>query len=103
MFIKRNSVIVAVFVVLASAAAVVACSDDSSSTNPTPFGPSANNDSGASTEAGPGTDAGGCTNKPAGCFCGTPTTQQQFLNRCTSAVALPVNLTVKPATVTDIP
>jgi len=92
-----------------AAMTVFACSDDSASTNNTnnPFVPvdaSATNtgDSGANNGTDTTTD-GGCPNKPAGCFCGTPTTQAQFLNRCTTATALPVNLTVPAASTANIP
>ena len=84
-----------------------ACDDGSSgSSSGSPFTPGADSGPGASSgnpDSGPGTTDGGCPNKPAGCFCGTPTTQAQFLNRCTNATALPVNLTVPPATTADIP
>jgi len=108
---KRTQIAVAFVLLSLSAAAVVACSEDAStpvgggtrSTNPLDPG----NDGGPvpRTDGGPtpGTDGGACPNKPAGCFCGTPTTQKQFLNRCTNAAALPVTLTVPPATLTDLP
>lgn len=95
-----------------SAVALVACDDDTSNKvnggdtfNP---GGGTGNDSGTdqpadTTDGGSDTPDGGCTNKPAGCFCGTPTTQAQWLNRCTNSAALPVNLTVKPATTANIP
>jgi hypothetical protein len=108
---KQNSVLLLALVLAASASALAACSEDSSSSNTSsvnPFSPPANTDSGAPSssggpEAGPGTDGGACSGKPAGCFCGTPTTQAQFLNRCTNATALPVIATVKAATTADIP
>ncbi len=93
-----------------AAMTVFACSDDSSSANNTqnPFVPV---DAAASTtptgDAGPNGDSttdGGCPNKPAGCFCGTPTTQKEFLNRCTEASAVKVVLEpFTPATTLNIP
>jgi hypothetical protein len=104
--------------VISAIAAFGACSDDtaSTSTQQPAFTPGVGNgvggpstsgstpDAGGSTatSGGPST-SGGCPNTPAGCFCGTPTTQAQWLNRCTTAAALPVSLTVKPATTADIP
>jgi hypothetical protein len=94
---------------VAAIAAFGACSDSSpSNTNQPAFNPGGTSggtpvDGGNGTSGGPSTTDGGCPNTPAGCFCGTPTTQQQWLNRCTTAAALPVSLTVKPATTADIP
>lgn len=96
------SVLVGSFGLLAAA-----CDDGSSSSSSgNPFTPGA--DSGPTTpsgsqDSGPTTTDGGCPNTPPNCFCGTPTTQAQFLNRCTKSIALPVNLTVPPASTTDIP
>lgn len=103
-----NRAILFTTVLAVSAAAFVACSEDSTSkvNGGNPFNPGGGSDSGSptdNTDGGPGTTDGGCPNKPAGCFCGTPTTQQQWLNRCTNSAALPVNLTVKAATTADIP
>ncbi len=108
---NRKYVLVLGAVLAIASLVVVACNDDSGTSNGTTSGNPFNNpgtDSGTTSSGGndsgptPGTD-GGCPNKPAGCFCGTPTTQKEFLNRCTNAAALPVNLTPKPATTTDIP
>ena len=93
-----------------SACVVVACSDDSATSNRVstgnPLDPTVGNPPPPATDGGtrqgPGTD-GGCPSKPAGCFCGTPSTQKEFLNRCTTAAALPVTLTPKAATTADIP
>jgi hypothetical protein len=90
-----------------STAAFFGCSDSSSSTNGTnnafnPGGSSTSPDGGSSNTADTSGDGGACS-KPANCFCGTPTTQQQWLNRCTQSAALPVTLTVKAATTADIP
>jgi hypothetical protein len=107
---KRNSALGALLLLVASATGIAACSEDSASTpnGGSPFSPPSSPDSGtpvtSNVDGGPGADGGGgCTNKPVGCFCGTPATQQQFLNRCTNAAALPVTVTVKPATTADIP
>jgi hypothetical protein len=92
----------------------VACSDDSATTNnaQNPFTPAATNQDGgaasssgaAASSSGTGTSSGSAAcGKPAGCFCGTPTTQAEFLNRCTNSAALPVTDTSKPATLTDVP
>ena len=93
-----------------SAVALVACDDDTSNKvnggdtfNPGGGSDAGNEQPGENPDGGPTTTDGGCPNKPAGCFCGTPTTQAQWLNRCTSSAALPVNLTVKPATTANIP
>ena len=85
-----------------------ACDDGTSggtsSGNPfTPAGDSGPSTSSGNPDSGPTTTDGGCLNTPANCFCGTPTTQVQFLNRCTKATALPVTVTAPPASTTDIP
>jgi hypothetical protein len=110
----HRSIVVALSgaVLAISAVASVGCTDDTGSTNnnvaafnPGAGGPAAGpsaSASGGASSGGPTTE-GGCSNKPANCFCGTPTTQQQWLNRCTNASALPVTLAVKPATTADIP
>lgn len=95
-------------IAVSAGAFVVACTDDSSNTStPTVFNPGGGTDSGTTPnetpDSGNSTTDGGCPNQPAGCFCGTPTTQKEWLNRCTKSAALPVNLTVKPATTADIP
>jgi hypothetical protein len=105
---KQTFSLVLIGVLALGAATAAGCTDDSasSSSSGNPFNPNTSSSSGSSTTDGgvPADDSGtGCSNKPAGCFCGTPTTQQQWLNRCTNAAALPVNLTVKPATTADIP
>ena len=103
---KKNLSFLAILAVVSiGGIAVVACSDDSSTPGASSSG-TLNPDSGSSGSSGSssgtsgssGTTDGGCPNTPAGCFCGTPTTQAQFLNRCTTATALPVNLTFTPAT-----
>lgn len=112
---KNHFSILAIASVLAfGGIAVIACSDDSSGT-PTgsSSGSTLNPDSGQSSSGTSGTSGtsgssgstdGGCPNTPANCFCGTPTTQAQFLNRCTTAAAIPVTgETVKPATTANIP
>ncbi len=101
--------------VAAMSAFAVGCSDDNTTTDGgTVFTPK---DSGTTTTPDTGTtvtDAGGsdattadggvqCSNKPVGCFCGTPTTQAQFLNRCTTSTALPFTITFKAGTATDLP
>ena len=106
----RNYKLIGAFGALVFAALTVfACSDDSSSASNTqnPFVPvdasastTTTGDSGASQVT---TTDGGCPSKPVGCFCGTPTTQAQWLNRCTTATALPVNLTVPAATTANVP
>jgi hypothetical protein len=96
-------------VIALSAVSLAACDDDTGSkaSSENPFNPGGGSDAG--TQPGETTDSGtkqpdsGCPNKPAGCFCGTPTTQAQWLNRCTTSAALPVNLNAKPATTADIP
>ncbi|MDB4944709.1 MAG: hypothetical protein JWP97_4243 [Labilithrix sp.] len=106
---KKNSLLVIGAALALSAATFIACSDDTGSASTSggsPLNPGDGGTSGAVDAASDGStasDGGTCTNKPAGCFCGTPTTQVQFLNRCTNATALPVNLAVKPATTSDIP
>ena len=92
---------------------LVACGDDSSTTtnnaNNSPFDPAPaatlpDGGTPGSSSGNPATTGdGGVCGQPAGCYCGTPTTQQQFLNRCTTAAALPVTLTVKPATTANVP
>jgi len=61
----------------------------------------------AGSSAGTGGAAGGgaaeCPDTPAGCFCGTPATQEDFLNQCTESAALTVELDFEPATETDLP
>lgn len=92
-----------------SAVALTACDDDGGSkvNGDATFNPGGGTDTRReqpnTPDGGQETTDGGCPNKPAGCFCGAPTTQAQWLNRCTSSAALPVNLTVKPATAADIP
>ena len=109
---KRTFALIALAIAVSTASAMIACSnDDSTAVNGSSSGNPLNpgSDSGLPTGDSGGTDSstptgdGGCPNKPAGCFCGTPTTQKQFLNRCTNAAALPVNLTPKAATTADIP
>ena len=99
-------------IALTSVTLFAACDDTSSNKvgGDNTFNPGGGSDAGSTQQPGDTTDGGGnttsdggCPNKPAGCFCGTPTTQAQWLNRCTSSAALPVNLTVKPATTADIP
>ena len=107
---NRIQIVVAFAFLALSAGTFVACTDDSSTavggtSGGNPLNPGT--DSGTPNPTGdggpnPGTD-GGCPNKPVGCFCGTPTTQKEFLNRCTNAAALPVTLTPKAASTTDIP
>lgn len=107
---SRIQIVVAFAFLALSAGAVVACSDDSASpvggaSSGNPLNPGSDSGTPPAKDDGgptPGTD-GGCPRKPAGCFCGTPTTQKEFLNRCTNAAALPVTLTPKAATTTDIP
>ncbi len=41
--------------------------------------------SSSSTGSQGGSSATGCVDSPAGCFCGTPTTREEFLNACTNA------------------
>ena len=89
------------------------CSDDPATTTdagtifkpPTDSGPTTNPDTGVpATDGGNTADTGTpCSNKPAGCFCGTPSTQAQFLNRCTTSTALPFTTTFKAGTATDLP
>ena len=105
----RNYKLIGAFGALVVAAMTVfACSDNSASSSNTqnPFVPVDASASTTTDDASMNTDTttdGGCPNKPAGCFCGTPTTQAQWLNRCTTATALPVNLTVPAATTANIP
>ena len=108
---KRTPILVTFAFLTLAAGTFVACTDDSSSavggaSSGNPLNPGT--DSGTPPVTGdggpgPGPGPGGCPNKPAGCFCGTPTTQKEFLNRCTNAAALPVTLTPKAATTADIP
>jgi hypothetical protein len=107
---NRSSLVYAAYAALVlttTVAVFIGCDDSSSNTpvNNNPFNPPAPTTTSSDGGTTPGTDGGGDTacSKPAGCFCGTPTTQEQWLNRCTNAAALPVNLTVKAATQTDIP
>ena len=108
---SRNTILFALAALAIGAASVVACDDGAATSNGTSSGNPLNPGTdaggpGPGTDGGgpgPGTDGGACPNKPAGCFCGTPTTQKEFLNRCTNAAALPVTLTPKAATTADIP
>ncbi|WP_394820724.1 hypothetical protein [Pendulispora albinea] len=92
---------------LALGMAAVGCSDDNPSGPGGPGGPgprdSGTIDSGNKPDGGSDNDGGACSNKPAGCFCGKPTTQAQWLNRCTSSVALPFTKTFRAAAATDLP
>lgn len=115
----NTKAIVGIFalVLAASGSALLGCSDDSGSTpnNNNPFDPSTStSSSGTSGTSGAGTSgtsgtSGDATSgnpacgKPAGCYCGEPASQANFLNRCTSAAALPVDLTVKAATIANVP
>ncbi len=94
-----------------SVAALVACNDDTGTgpNNSSGFNPGTPGDGGGSSSGAlpdgstDDSDGGACSNTPAGCFCGTPTTQKEFLNRCTKSAAIKVDLQVKPATTADIP
>jgi hypothetical protein len=94
-------------VVAVSAFAFAACSEDDKSqvggSSGFVGGDSGGGGQDSGTDGAPGTTDGGCPNKPVGCFCGTPTTQKEWLNRCTESTALPVNLTFTPATTANIP
>lgn len=86
--------------------AVAGCDDSDSSNNP--FNPGGGGDAGRDSggaDAGDGgsNPDGGCSNTPTNCFCGTPTTQAQWLNRCTKSAAIPFTKTVKPATTANLP
>ncbi len=90
----------------------VGCSDDTATTDagtvilkpPTDSGPTTAPDTGTTpADGGTTSDSGACSNKPAGCFCGTPSTQKEFLNRCTTSVALPFSTTFKAGTAADLP
>jgi hypothetical protein len=88
----------------------IACSDDTpANNNNATFNPGGNGDAGQqnnnvndNNNHQTDGDGGTCPNNPPNCFCGTPTTQAQFLNRCTTSKGVAVNLTVKPATTADI-
>ncbi len=111
---KQTKFLVAFALVTLSAGVVTACSNDDATPvnsargiNPLdPSTPDAGSNGGAqpTVDGGPNSGTNGsCSNKPSGCFCGTPTTQKEFLNRCTNAAALTVKLTPKAATTADVP
>lgn len=104
----NKKAILAAGALFVSALTIFACSDDSTTSNTSGNNPFVPVDASATLFDAGGNNStdttdGGCPNKPAGCFCGTPKTQADFLNRCTNAAAIQVNLTVTPATTANIP